>query len=146
MSRYTELMKEINNANNLVGFTNLFGDILRFDSIHNNSINNFPFHDIIDISNDNEERYVIKLALAGYDKDEIEVKLEKSVLTVSGKPSDTNKKKYLVKGISKRSFTKSFKLSDFTEVNDVHMGNGLLVIDLVRKKPKKDRPKYFKIT
>ena len=87
----------------------------------------FPPTDIIKNKNNT---YAIKMSLAGYKKENIEVSQEKSVLTVAGEYEGDSEESYLMHGISKRKFSRMFPLSENTEVKDVEMIDGMLVITL----------------
>jgi molecular chaperone IbpA len=86
-----------------------------------------------------ENQYAITLAVAGFEESELDIVLEKGVLTVSGKKADEKERKYLHHGIAYRAFERKFNLADFVEVTGASLQNGLLVIEL-----KKDVPEEFK--
>ena len=79
-----------------------------------------------------ENTYQIEMALAGYKKDDIEITMHDGVLTVKSvkrvEPEDDSK--VLYKGISNRSFSRSFTLADNVVVNNASMEDGMLRIEL----------------
>lgn len=104
-----------------------------FDDIFS-SINNtgFPPYNIISID---ENNYVIELAVAGFKKDEIIIKLNDTTLLISGKKEKTNKStKYISHGIAYRDFVRTFTLSQDIVVNEATHEDGLLKITLSRVK------------
>jgi molecular chaperone IbpA len=103
----------------------------------------FPHTDILKTG---DHKYVIQMGLAGYKKDNISVSVEKSVLTVEGDWGDgPEEADYVMHGISKRKFKRMFPLSEGVEVEEVQMENGLLLIDLVRIVPEKERLVEYKV-
>tara|TARA_R100000781_G_C4073790_1_gene125380 strand:- start:833 stop:1228 length:396 start_codon:yes stop_codon:yes gene_type:complete len=102
----------------------------------------FPPTDII---KNKDSTYAIKMSLAGYKKENIEVNQEKSVLTVSGEYEGDDEDSYLMHGISKRKFSRMFPLAENTEVKDVKMKDGMLIITLYKDIPEEEKAKKFTI-
>ena len=78
------------------------------------------------------------MALAGFDKKDIEIEVADGVLTVKSvkeKDKDTTDDYTLYKGISQRNFTRKFTLADDIVVNGAELKNGMLTIDLERIVP-----------
>ncbi len=94
-----------------------------------------------------ENRYGITLAVAGFDNAELDIQVERGVLTVRGKKADDGKeeRKYLHQGIATRSFERKFSLADHVEVTGAQLNNGLLTISLVREIPEAMKPKSIAI-
>lgn len=91
----------------------------------------------------NDTSYEIELAVAGFDIDDIDIELTKGSLVVKGSlesPKD-EVPTYLWKGISNRSFTRSFVLSDSVKVKSAELKKGILVIKLESIKPKEETTK-----
>ena len=80
------------------------------------------------ISKVDDNNYIIEMALAGFNKDDIEIELADSELTVrSKKREDSNKDVNLIhQGISHRSFNRKFTLSEEILVKNAEMKNGML--------------------
>ena len=99
----------------------------------------------IEVVGDN--RYGITLAVAGFDRDELDIQVEKGVLTVRGKKSEDGKeeRKYLYQGIATRAFERKFNLADHVEVTGAELTNGLLTISLVKEIPEAMKPKTIAI-
>lgn len=92
-----------------------------------------------------ENRYAITLALAGFDQNEININVEKGVLTVRGEKSKDEQKQYLHQGIANRTFERKFNLADHVEVTQADLNNGLLTISLKREIPEAMKPKNIAI-
>lgn len=103
---------------------------------------NYPPYNVVNGDND---RTLLEIALAGFSREDIEVTTERNVLNVSvSKGSATEEKKYQHKGISYRSFSRSWQLADNVEVKDVTFVDGLLTIVLQKELPdKQKRKKWF---
>jgi molecular chaperone IbpA len=93
-----------------------------------------------------DDRYAISLAVAGFSKAELDIKVENNVLTVSGKKADDAvKHRYLYQGIATRTFERRFNLADHVEVSNAELSNGLLNIRLVRELPEAMKPRAIAI-
>lgn len=79
----------------------------------------------------------ITLAVAGVEKDQLEVTVEGNQLIIRGKQVDEQSKSYLHRGIATRQFVRTFVVADGIDVNSANMENGLLSIDLVRPEPER---------
>ncbi len=86
---------------------------------------------------DNRELLRITLAVAGFTRDQLEILLEDSQLTLRGRQQDDKSREYLYRGIAARQFQKTFVLADGIEVLAANLDNGLLTIDLVRHEPER---------
>ena len=126
---------------NSVGFdrmASLIDSALRSDTVSAYPPYNIEAHD--------ENRYAITLAVAGFKRDDIEIQVEKGVLTVSGKQKDTDEHKYLYQGIATRNFERRFNLADYVEVTGADLKDGLLTITLVKEIPEAMKPRTISIT
>lgn len=92
-----------------------------------------------------ENRYAISLAIAGFAESDLDISVEKGVLTVRGKKSDEVERKYLHQGIANRAFERKFNLADHIEVTAADLSNGLLTISLVKEIPEAMKPKNIAI-
>lgn len=94
-----------------------------------------------------ENRYGITLAVAGFERNELDIQVEKGVLTVRGKKSGDGKddRKYLHQGIATRTFERKFNLADHVEVTSAELTNGLLSINLVKEIPEAMKPRSIAI-
>ena len=88
--------------------------------------------------------YSIEVALAGFDKKNIDVTYADNTLTIKSKKQEDNKD-MLHKGISQRAFTRSFCLAEDIVVKDAKFTNGMLGIELEKIVPEEKKPKTIKI-
>ena len=102
---------------------------------------------ITDLYQDEDGKQIIEMALAGFNKDDIEIELADSELTVrSKKREDSNKDVNLIhQGISHRSFNRKFTLSEEILVKNAEMKNGMLIIKLEKFIPENKKPKLISI-
>ena len=129
-----------------VGFDNLFDDFDRMLSFNSASINHYPPYNIRKV---NDTDYVIELAVAGFGKKDIEVKSQENTLTIKS----TDKKdevldkdeSVLHRGISQRSFTRSFTVAEDVVVKGADLKDGLLSVKLERIIPDEKKPKIIDI-
>ena len=131
-----------------IGFDSIFEDIHRLASVTGKD--NYPPYNVIQID---EDHYSIELALAGIDKDALDIELDQNQLTISTKkvegletPLETKELQYLHKGISNRSFSRSFTLADHVIVTGADMHNGILKVSLERQLPEELKPRKIDIS
>lgn len=84
---------------------------------------------------DRPEMLRITLAVAGFDRNALDIVVEDNQLIIRGKQADDKDRTYLHRGIAARQFQKTFVLADGIEVKGADLANGLLSIDLVRHEP-----------
>jgi HSP20 family molecular chaperone IbpA len=83
-----------------------------------------------------DDIYVIEIAVPGFGKQDLEINLEGDKLTVRGKihgdnhPKNEKGEYNMYKGIDQRQFTHVFSLSDYIEIKNTYLFNGLLRIFL----------------
>ena len=100
---------------------------------------NYPPFNLVQVSNV-ESR--LELALAGFKKEEVNVYTEYGKLFVDGRKEDKeNDTTYVHRGVAQRSFTRSWTLSDETEVRSVVFEDGLLSITLGKIVPEHHKRK-----
>jgi HSP20 family molecular chaperone IbpA len=99
----------------------------------------YPPYNIERIPADNDDGDLLRitLAVAGFTRDELDIKLEDNQLTIRGKQLDDKSREYLYRGIAARQFTRTFVLADGIEVRSANLANGLLAIDLKRHEPER---------
>lgn len=120
-----------------------------FDDLFN-SLNNpqqqqsYPPYNVI---KKGDNHYFIEIAVAGFKSDDINLTLEKGTLIVTGNKDNYADKNidYVHKGISTRSFTRSFTLADTIEVVGADIVDGLLMIGLENKIPEEDKPQTINL-
>ena len=126
-----------------IGFDR-FGSLLDTMLRSERTANGYPPYDI-EVRDENQ--YAITIAVAGFDRSELDIQVEKGLLTVRGKKA-TGKKTpdYLYQGIANRAFERKFNLADHVEVTAADFNNGLLVISLVKQIPDAMKPKNIAIS
>jgi molecular chaperone IbpA len=86
------------------------------------------------------------MAVAGFSKDDIEVKYAENTLTVKAKKKEKqDTDKLIYKGISEKNFTKSFNLADDFIVEDAGLQDGLLCVKLKKIIPEEKKEKIIDI-
>lgn len=128
-----------------VGFERMFD---RVDEILNisakQSATNYPPYNIVKA---HEDKYIIEIAVAGFNDGEIGITVENGQLIVEGKKkSEKLDVTYIYHGISGRDFVRTFTLADHVEVIDAVQENGILSITLERQIPEEKKPKSISIT
>jgi len=123
-----------------VGFDSVFDRI--FDDYSRiSSTSGFPPYNIK--KEDNDE-YIIEIAIAGFSKEDLEAELKEGILTVKSK-TDKEEGEYLHRGIAKRGFSRSFTLSDGMVVSGADLVNGMLTISLKKIVPEEKKPRLIEI-
>ena len=117
-----ELFEKINrNSIGMDDYLNRF-----WDGVDTSS--NYPPYNVIQVNNV-ESR--LEIALAGFKKKEVKVYTEFGKLFVEGKKEESENVGEIVhKGLAQRSFTRTWTLSDDTEVRQVSFADGLLTVEL----------------
>lgn len=126
---------------NSVGFdrlASLLDSAFRADSV----TSSYPPYNIEMIE---DNRYTITLAVAGFDQDDLDINVEKGVLSVRGRKQADEERQYLYQGIANRAFERKFSLADHVEVTGADLNNGLLTISLVKEVPEAMKPRTIEI-
>src|SRR5690606_15975602 len=77
-----------------------------------------------------ENKYRITMAVAGFDRSEIEIESERDTLKITGrKAREEATRNFLHRGIAARNFEHSFQLADHVYVVGAKLDNGLLNIE-----------------
>jgi len=93
-----------------------------------------------------EDKYRITMAVAGFERSEINIEVNQNYLTVSAnKGADDQQRTYLHQGIAARSFERRFQLADHVQVQSANYENGLLHVDLQRIIPDAMKPRTIPI-
>ena len=131
-----------------IGFDDMFD---QFENMLGNGAmtmqSNYPPYNIRKTGKDN---YAIEVALAGFNKKDVEVEFEDNLLTVRTKQVDKAQEKnndgeIIHKGISQRQFTRSFKIAEDVKVGDANLRDGLLTIECERIVPEYKKKKLIQI-
>ena len=99
----------------------------------------YPPYNIERIARENgdPERLRITLAVAGFNRDQLDVTTEENQLVIRGRQQDDKARQYLHRGIAARQFQRTFVLADGMDVLGADLRNGLLSIDLARPEPER---------
>jgi molecular chaperone IbpA len=126
-----------------IGFDSMFDELMRVSSLQTNS--NYPPHNVIKTGDDT---VTIEVAVAGFAEGEIDISLDKHLLTITGarKRSENEKYEYLHRGISSRDFKHTFTLAEHVEVKSAAIKDGILAVHLEREVPEEAKPKTIAIT
>ena len=123
-----------------IGFDNIFDELERITAA--SAQDNYPPHNIVRIS---ENEFAIELAVVGFKEEDLELKQQDGILYVHGAKKNQPQVDYVHRGISGRSFKRSFRLSEHVEVKGADLRDGLLVINLERVVPEEKRPRVIQI-
>jgi len=135
---------------NTIDFSPLYRTTVGFDrmaSLLNSALGSEPAtYPPYNIESTGDNQYSIAIAVAGFSESEIELEVERGVLTVRArKVADESGRTYLHRGIATRSFERKFNLADHIEVTGADLANGLLTIELVKELPEAMKPRKIAI-
>jgi molecular chaperone IbpA len=138
-----EVVAQLTNQllNRGIGFNNhqlFFAELL-------NQVQTPPSYPPYDIVGEEENKYEIRIAAAGFAKDDIDITFQDQVLSVQGSKDDEDPASFFHKGIASRDFKLSFPLAEYVAVTSAIMKDGILTISLVRELPEELKPKTIKI-
>ena len=124
-----------------VGFDRVFDTLNRY--VDNNvQSTGFPPYNI---RKEGEYNYVIEMALAGFGKDDIEIEVAESNLTIRSVKENSEDDSTVYRGISYRKFDRKFTLAEDIVVNGAKLENGMLTIDLERIVPEEKKPRLIEV-
>ena len=129
-----------------IGFDDMFD---QFESMLGNGglgvQTNYPPYNIRKAGKD---KYAIEVAVAGFNKDDVEVEYEDNLLTVKTKEVKKTEEKgdeVIHRGISQRSFARSFTIADDVKVNGAELKDGLLTISCEKIIPEIKKKRLIEI-
>jgi molecular chaperone IbpA len=131
-----------------VGFDNVFDHFERMMDDHNfNEMvrYNYPPYNIVKTG---DYTYDIELALAGFNKKDIDITMEDGMLNIKSVVEATKDKDedgVIHKGIAKRYFSKSFTIADDVEVKGAELKDGLLKVSMERVVPEHKKTRTIDI-
>ncbi len=143
--------KDLSIFNSLKPFSIGFDDMFdQFESmLGGNGVSvqsNYPPYNIRKAGKD---KYEIEIALAGFNKNDVEVEYEDNLLTVKTKQiKKTNEKngdEIIHRGISQRSFARSFTVADDVKVGEAELKDGLLTISCEKIVPEAKKKRLIEI-
>ena len=112
-----------------VGFDDVFNHFESMFDYDTVNVSNYPPYNIVKTG---DNKYDVEVALAGFNKKDINVSVENGMLTIESKEDKSKDKdgEVIHKGISKRYFKKSFTISDDVEVKGAELKDGMLRISM----------------
>ena len=125
-----------------IGFDSMFDRLLGPSTQHVSNSQGYPPYNI---RKEGDTKYFIELAVAGLSEDDLEVELKESVLEIRSKQSTEDEANYVHRGIAKRSFQRSFTLSDDIVVKGCGLVNGMLTVELEKVIPEEKRARLIPI-
>ena len=145
--------KNLSIFNNLrpltVGFDDVFDHFehMMNDNFFRGTMGNFPPYNIVKTG---DNTYDVELALAGFNKKDVEVEYKENLLTVKSKKQDNAEEtdedgNVIHRGISKRMFSKTFTIANDVEVKGAELKDGLLKVSLERIIPEGKKAKTITI-
>ena len=127
--------------NAFLGFDHIFDQL---ENIHLHSKDTYPPHNVV---KEEEMLYTLEMAVAGFKQEHIDIEVKDHILTIKGdRPARRDQNKYVHKGISARNWVKSFRLSEYTEVNGADLTDGILTVSLEVVLPKEKQPRKISIS
>ena len=121
-----------------VGFDHIFKEL---EDMTKHAADHYPPHNII---KDEDMKYRIEVATAGFKEEELSVELKDGILEVNGDHTPRGLE-FIHKGISTRKFHRSFRLSEYTQVTGASLENGILAIHLEVVLPEEKKPRKIAI-
>ena len=125
-----------------IGFDSMFDRLLGPSTQHVSNSQGYPPYNI---RKEGDTKYFIELAVAGLSENDLEVELKESVLEIRSKQSTEDEANYVHRGIAKRSFMKTFTLSDDIVVKGCGLVNGMLTVELEKVIPEEKRARLIPI-
>lgn len=133
-----------------VDFTPLYRNAIGFDRLLNmmeagaakNAQGGYPPYNI---EQQEENKYRITMAVAGFAEQELEITQQENTLIVRGERAEEESKNYIYQGIAERNFERKFQLADYVKVMGAALENGLLHVDLEREIPQAMQPRKIAI-
>ena len=127
-----------------VGFDRVF-DQLNLYVDNNVTSTGFPPYNI---RKEGDNNYVIEMALAGFGKEDIEVEVADSTLSVRSTKKPLNEDvasndDTVYRGISYRKFDRKFTLAEDVVVKTAKLENGMLILELERVVPEAKKPRLI---
>ncbi|EPJ79254.1 MULTISPECIES: Hsp20 family protein [Pseudomonas] len=121
----------------------------RFNDLFETALRNEPgsSYPPYNVEKHGDDEYRIVVATAGFQEEDLDLQVEKGVLTISGgkREASNDSVTYLHQGIAQRAFKLSFRLADHIEIKSAGLSNGLLSIDLLRVIPEEAKAKRIPI-
>jgi molecular chaperone IbpA len=103
------------------------------DALRSDALPSYPPYNVELIE---ENTYRITMAVAGFDRADLDIEFERGTLKVVGRRNkQATEQTFLHRGIAERDFEHRFRVADHVKVTGANLDRGLLQIDLVREIP-----------
>ena len=126
-----------------VGFDDMFD---HFESMFDVPTVNYPPYNLVKTG---DNKFNIEIALAGFNKKDINITSENGMLTIESKQDekskDTKDGEVIHKGISQRYFKRSFTIADDVEIKGAELKDGLLKVSMEKIIPDAKKLKTISI-
>lgn len=124
-----------------IGFDSMFDDLMR--TVDRQASASYPPYNIV---KHDDNTFSIELAVAGFKEGDIEVGVENNQLSITGNKAGESVGEYVHRGISARSFARTFTLAEHVVVIGAAVENGILEVKLERQVPEEKKPRKVPIT
>ena len=105
------------------------------------SANSFPFFNLVKID---DTSYTLEVAVAGFSQEDVDVEVVGRTLKITGTAAD-DAREYVYKGISTKSFEKTYKLANNVEVVGGELKDGILTVQLSVIVPEENKPRKIQL-
>ena len=136
---------------NSLDFTPLYRSAIGFDrlaQLMDNALrsDSQPSYPPYNIELTEKDKYRITMAVAGFNRAELDIEVEQDALKIVGRKERPGKQAtFLHRGIAARDFEHRFQLAEHVKVVGASLENGLLSIDLAREVPEAMKPRRISI-
>ena len=120
--------------NHFLGFHNDF-----FDSFKR--VSTYPPYNI----KEKDDKGVIEVAVAGFNDKDLEIHVIENTLTIHGCKSKESNDNLVHKGISDRTFVRTFQVHKHIVIDGASLKDGLLFVAYHKEIPESDKPKNIEI-
>ena len=121
-----------------IGFDRILED-MQFAAQHAND--HYPPHNIV---KESDSEYLIELAVAGFNREDISIEQKERSLKVTGEYKSKGRE-VIHRGISTKNFDRRFRLSEYVQVAGASFRDGILAITLKLEIPEEKQPRKIKI-
>ena len=140
-----------------VGFDDVFNHFESMFDYDMVNVSNYPPYNIVKTG---DNKYDVEVALAGFNKKDINVSVENGMLTIEskvksvvddsvgikdGEDKPREDEHMIHKGISKRYFKKSFTIADDVEIKGAELKDGMLRVSMEKIVPEAKKLKTIEI-
>lgn len=134
----TNIEKTLFPKSAFIGFDRLLDD-MQFAASH--AKDHYPPHNIV---KESDTEYLIELAVAGFQRDDIKIEQKERSLKITGVHTSRNRE-VIHRGISTRNFERRFRLSEYVHVTGASFQDGLLAVSLKLEIPEEKQPRQINI-